>query len=60
MVSEQCPGVREAEEQEVIRGCSMNCPTLLQELEESFALYSAKAVLRREMIKVDRKGGNRN
>lgn len=56
----QSPVVREAEEQEVVRGCSVNCPALLQELEKSFALSSAQAVLRTEMIKVDRKSCNRN
>ena len=60
MVFMQFPVVQEAEEQEVIRGCSVNCPALLQQLEKSFALYSARTVLRTEMIKVDRKGDDRN
>ena len=56
----QSPVVQEAEEQEVIRGCSVNYPALLQELEKSFTLCSARAVLRTEMMKVDRKGDDRN
>ena len=56
----QSPVAWEAGEQEVIRGCSVNYPTLLQELEKSFALYSAWGVLRTEMVKVDRKGGDGN
>lgn len=58
MVSTWSPVVCETEEQEVIRGCSVSYPTLLQELEKSFALCSTQAVLRTEVTNVDRNSGH--